>query len=119
MRLRILVDECVQAAIATALADAGHDLEFVAVGRTGWDDRAVAALAITEGRLVLTQDYNFGELAVRHGLELPGVLLVACDALRPEDRAAHVLAALAKTEGPFEGFLTIVEPKRTRRRALR
>ena len=119
MTLRILVDECVQRPISRAFEAAGHDLRFVGAGHAGLDDRQVAALAIADDRIVLTHDYDFGDLVVRHGLGVPGVILVSCEALPPSQRGAHVLTSLADLMDKLAGALTIVEPRRVRQRRLR
>jgi hypothetical protein len=104
--IRFLVDDCVIGPIARALADAGYDLAFVAGASAGLSDTGVAARASEDGRVIVTQDYDFGELAVR-------------DALPAAERVERVRAVLGSLVEPLEGHLTIVEPRRLRRRALR
>ena len=79
--MKLLVDECVDRLVAQGLTDAGHDLLRLPVRLRATDDIHIAAYAIEVSRIVLTQDYDFGEIAVRHGWALPGVLLLACQSM--------------------------------------
>ena len=116
--MRLLVDECVDRAVVQGLIEAGHDLVRLPPARLGTADLDVAAYAIEIGRIVLTQDYDFGEIAVRHGLAVPGVLLLACQSLPMNERVPRVVASAGEAAELYEGHLTIIEPGRTRRRKL-
>ena len=116
--MRLLVDECVDRAVAQGLIEAGHDLVRLPPILLGTADLGVAAYAIEIGRIVLTQDYDFGEIAVRHGLALPSVLLLACQSLPMSERVLRVVAGASEAEDVYERYLTIIEPGRTRRRKL-
>ncbi|MDO9429863.1 MAG: DUF5615 family PIN-like protein [Phenylobacterium sp.] len=116
--MRLLVDECVDRAVVQALIEAGHDLVRLPPALLGTADLGIAAHAVEIGRIVLTQDYDFGEIAVRHGLAVPGVLLLACQSLPMIERVPRVVAGAGEAEGLYEGHLTIIEPGRTRRRKL-
>jgi len=116
--LKLLVDECVDRAVTQGLIEAGHDLLRLPARLQATDDIKVAAYAIEVGRIVLTQDYDFGEIAVRHGLALPGVLLLACQSMPMPERIRRIVAAASSPDAEYLGHLTIVEPGRTRRRAL-
>jgi predicted nuclease of predicted toxin-antitoxin system len=116
--VRFLVDGCCPRIIVTVLRQAGHDVVYIPEGGIGATDDVLVALAIAEGRVVVTQDYDFGESAVRRGTPRSGVLLIACQALPPRERAARV-ARVAETEGEsLVGRLTIIEPKRLRHRPI-
>lgn len=116
--MKLLVDECVDRAVAQALIEAGHDLLRLPAHLHATDDINVAAHAIEIGHIVLTQDYDFSEIAVRHGMAVPGVLLLACQSLPMEERVRRVVAGASAAEEAYLGHLTIIEPRRTRRRRL-
>ena len=118
MILRLLIDECVQAPISRALAAAGHDLRYVGIDAVSALDPDVAALAQADGRILVTEDYDFGELAIRRGVKVPGVILMYLGGMPPADRPAHVLTVLVEVASELEGYLTILEPRRVRRRPL-
>lgn len=116
--MQLLVDECVDRAVAQGLIDAGHDLVRLPPVLLGTADLGVATYAIEIGRIVLTQDYDFGEIAVRHGLAVPGVLPLACQSLPMSERVPRVVAGASEPAELYKGHLTIIEPGRTRRRKL-
>jgi predicted nuclease of predicted toxin-antitoxin system len=79
----------------------------------------VVALAEQSGRVLVSEDYGFGELVVRHRLQLPGLVIIGCSAIAPSLRPARVLSALGEMDGDLVDHLTIIEPLRIRRRRLR
>jgi predicted nuclease of predicted toxin-antitoxin system len=116
--VRLLIDECCDRLLAYTLRDGGLDVRYVAEDSPGLTDTEVLAAAEAEGRVLVTYDYDFGELAVRRSLAVPGVILIACGALSPRERADRAITALQTLSDAVEGWLTIVEPKRVRRRSL-
>jgi predicted nuclease of predicted toxin-antitoxin system len=74
--MRWLADECVAAALVGHLRAIGHDVSYVAEGEASASDTAVVRLAHGEERLLLTEDKDFGELAFRLTMPLPGVVLI-------------------------------------------
>jgi len=84
------VDECCPRALAEALTAAGFDVLYVAETEPGASDERLAELARDEGRIIVTQDYDFGEMAVRQGRYGAGLVVVACGSLPPVERAQRV-----------------------------
>ncbi len=116
--MKLLVDECVDRLVARGLSDAGHNLLRLPERLHATDDIHIAAYAIEVGRIVLTQDYDFGEIAVRHGVAVPGVLLLSCQSLPMDERILRVVAGANDAEELYLDHLTIIEPRRLRRRRL-
>ena len=77
----------------------------------------LAALANAEDRIVISEDFDFGELAVRHLLPGTGVLLVFCPSFGPGDRAARVASVVTELGETLRRHLTIVTEDGLRRRA--
>ena len=73
--MRLLADECFDERLVARLRSAGHDVVRVAV-HSGLDDRAVAGLAEREDRVLLTQDTDFGAIAMKHGSPRTGMVIV-------------------------------------------
>jgi len=63
--VRWLADECIAAPLVAALRDAGHDASYVAEFAAGLSDADVIAMASAEGRVLLTEDKDFGDLVFR------------------------------------------------------
>ena len=68
--------------------------------------------------MLITEDYDFGEMTVRQALPLPGVILLALGALSPAERAERLLQVIASAGPSLSGALAVVEPRRLRLRPL-
>ena len=71
-----LSDECVDAGLVGRLRAAGHNVIYVAEIASGSTDIEVIRRARVEGRLLLTEDKDFGELVFRAGMPVSGVVLL-------------------------------------------
>jgi predicted nuclease of predicted toxin-antitoxin system len=82
------------------LGDAGHDVVHVADrGMSRATDAAVVALAVTEARVIVCEDTDFGALLASAGGGAPSfVLLRGAEPMTPEDQAALLLANLPAVE---------------------
>jgi predicted nuclease of predicted toxin-antitoxin system len=68
--MRFLADESCDFAVVCALRGEGNDVMTVAESALGIEDDEVIALAVREGRIVLTEDKDFGGLVYAHLLRL-------------------------------------------------
>jgi predicted nuclease of predicted toxin-antitoxin system len=118
--VRFLVDENISRRIVEGLIAAGHDAEWVVETRSGDSDPELLEASFAKSQLLLTADRDFGELTVRFGLPAFGVVIVAMDQFRgnPEKTAQDVIGRVTELGDSLIGFLTMLEPGRTRRRAL-
>lgn len=116
--MRLLVDECCQHQLIQQLRDAGHDVVAVVEVLPKAHDREIAAFATKDSRLLITEDYDFGEIAVRHGAVTHGVLLVDPSDTPLDERPRRVLAILSQDGESLGRRLTIVAGTRIRRRRL-
>jgi len=82
--MRWLADECVDAALVEHLRAAGHDVTYMAESAPGTTDRQAIDSAQAEGRILLTEDKDFGELVFRRMTAVPGLVLLRID---PKQRA--------------------------------
>jgi predicted nuclease of predicted toxin-antitoxin system len=60
--MRWLADECVHAPVVMGLRSDGHDVIYAAETATQTVDRGLAEEAHRTGRILLTEDRDFGEL---------------------------------------------------------
>ena len=114
---KFLADENVPGVFVQAARLAGYDIQWVAEISPSARDETILAMAQIDGRVLLTFDRDFGELAFRAGKAAThGVLL-----FRPRQRsldaiirfALPVLSQSINWEGKFcvakEGSLRVVE----------
>jgi predicted nuclease of predicted toxin-antitoxin system len=77
--VRWLVDECVDAGLVSHLRSTGHDVVYMAETAPRAGDGEVMTRAQAEGRILLTDDKDFGDLVFRRGLPVPGIILLRID----------------------------------------
>jgi len=112
--MRILANENFPRAAVFALREAGHDVVWVRTDATGSTDREVITRAETEGRLLLTFDKYFGELAFRSNLPIEsGVILFRILAPSPGFLAGLAVRALS-ARSDWAGHFSVIENDRIR-----
>lgn len=116
--MQILANVNVPKATVDALRLAGHDVLW-ALERMATDtDFAILSTAQTESRILLTNDKDFGDLAVRAGLRAEcGVILLRLKGLSPDEVVERTLEAIG-SRTDWANHLSVVEKKRIRMRPL-
>ncbi len=65
--MKLFLDENIGRSTAEALRAQGHDVSWVGGDSAGTPDTAIMAQAKREGRVLVTKDKDFGELAFKSG----------------------------------------------------
>ena len=118
--MRFLVDECFPKRFVTALRDKGHDVTWAGEVCRSEIDSVVLALATSENRIVITEDQDYGNLALRDGCPAVGVVIARTDQFiggLPEVIEA-VCLRVNSLGTSLLGTITIIEPGRIRQRTL-
>lgn len=115
--MRFLANENVPGAVVTGLRQRGHDVVAVKESMPGASDRIILERAHADGRLVVTLDKDFGELAVRVGLAATGVILLRLGGASPGADNARAVAAITSRED-WGGHFAVVTDDRIRLRPL-
>jgi predicted nuclease of predicted toxin-antitoxin system len=116
--MSFLADENISRLVVERLRAAGFDVATVAATNPGASDSDVVALAIAEGRILITEDRDFGELVVRQRLGVNGVILLELDRLSNAAEADLVAAVVSANASKLAGSLVVIEPGRVRVRPL-
>ena len=116
--MQFLVDECVDAGLIARLRDSGHDVRSIAEEYRGDSDRAVLDLAVKEGRILLTEDKDFGEFAFRLPQRVHGIVLLRIRPVRRDLKWPRLHAAIERFGNDLAGRYTVVEENRFRFRPL-
>lgn len=117
--MRWLIDECVDASLVVLLRETGHDAVDMSLVSPRSTDTEVMALAQREGRLLLTEDKDFGDLVFRQARPVPGILLLRIDVARRLLKGPRLLAAIDRFGDALFGRYTVIEDARFRYRPLR
>jgi predicted nuclease of predicted toxin-antitoxin system len=117
--VRLLANENFPRDAVEALRNDGHDVSWVRTECSGISDREVLAKAQQEGRIVVTLDKDFGELAFRSGMPASGgVILFRVTPISPEFVANLAVEAL-KTRSDWAGHFSVVQEHQIRMVPLR
>ena len=116
--MRFLADENFPAAAVAAVSEAGHDIVWVTVAAPGASDLDVLKWAAHEGRVILTFDKDFGELAKASKLpKTSGVILFRIPLSGASDIGLR-LANLVASRDDWVGHFAVIERGRVRMRRL-
>jgi predicted nuclease of predicted toxin-antitoxin system len=112
--MRILANENFPGDAVSALRERGHDVAWVRSDAPGSSDVKVLERAQAEGRILVTLDKDFGELAFRSGLPASsGVVLFRISVPSPSYVARVAVAAL-ESRTDWAGNFAVVEDDRIR-----
>ena len=116
--MRLLADENVPGVFVATLREAGHDVAWVRTDAPGSADREILSRAQDEGRIILTFDKDFGDLAFRFGLPSgSGIVLFRLPPPATEHEAT-LLATILASRDDWAGHFAVVERGRIRIRPL-
>ncbi len=77
--MKFLVDECTGTSVVACLRGEGHDAVAVVEVMPEADDEEILDRAVAEGRIVVTNDKDFGEMVFRSGLAHRAWYCCACE----------------------------------------
>lgn len=97
----------------------GHDVLYVAESAAGLRDAEVIQLAVNGGRLLLTEDKDFGDLVFRRGFAVPGIVLMRLGTPDAVFQMMRLMAAVERYGEQLFGHYVVVEDGRLRSRPLR
>jgi predicted nuclease of predicted toxin-antitoxin system len=116
--MQLVADESCDAIVVRALRAAGHDVLAVAEVAPGADDSVVIDLARRAGRMLLTEDKDFGQLVYASGRPTAGVLLLRYPATARQALAADVVRLVGHRRRRLAGRFVVIQPGRVRLGAL-
>lgn len=90
------MDECTGMSVVTYLQGEGHNVTVVADIMPEADDEEILECAVSEQRIVVTNDKGFGEMVFRSGRAHRGVVLLRLRNERAENKAWVMKAVLAQ-----------------------
>jgi predicted nuclease of predicted toxin-antitoxin system len=111
--MQLLVDSSVWGGVRTDLSVAGYDVVWVGDWPEDPGDEDILTRAHAEGRILITRDKDFGELAVLRGLPHSGILRLADTPARQQ--AAVCLRVLEAHGAALQaGAIVTADPFRVR-----
>ncbi len=112
--MRFLADESFDFGAVRALREAGFDVLAIMELDPGIPDRTVADMAYRDGRLLLTEDKDFGQLVHAAGAAAQGVVLTRFPAGLRQEMIASVVEVVKRLGSKLRGRFVVVQPGRVR-----
>jgi len=112
--LRFLADESCDFSVVRALRAAGYDVVAVAEFASQSPDSAVLEQAHREGRILLTEDKDFGWHVFVSQAASPGVILIRFPGQTRETLPPAVLRIVREQAAELPGSFLVVQPGQIR-----
>jgi predicted nuclease of predicted toxin-antitoxin system len=118
VRPTLFTDESVFGPIVAALRAAGWDIERAVDVCPAAPDDVILRIAYERQRVVVTEDFDFGELVVRYRMNAHGLVVVSLDDVGAAAKPERVVSVLDGHTSNLRGNLLRIEPARVRIRPL-
>jgi len=109
-----LVDENCDAEVTRALRKEGHDVLSIAETHSGSEDSVVIGFAVESGRILVTEDKDFGQLVYASGHGHNGVIFLRYPYQVREPVFAQLLSLVRMRGISLQAAFTVIEPGRVR-----
>ncbi len=110
--MRFLLDESADARLAAHLRSRGHDVTVIAQDYPhALADPDVLAIAHREGRILITNDRDFGELVVRGRRPHAGVILFRLTAIDLPSKIERLTEVLDRHAEQLDQFLVVSDER--------
>ncbi|MFP4686908.1 MAG: DUF5615 family PIN-like protein [bacterium] len=116
--LEFLIDESCDAIIVRQLRDAGYDVLYVAEDSAGLPDEKVAQKAFKTGRILLTEDRDFGHYVFASSGRQVGVIYLRYPFFLKKKIAARVSQLINSKKENLKSKFVVVQPGKIRIRNL-
>ncbi len=112
--MRFLADESCDFAVVRALRGAGYDVLCISESSPRAEDSEVIRLAVREGRVLLTEDKDFGRFVYSHGQETLGVIFLRFPTFVRRQISRDVVNLVKQQGEKLAGCFITVQPGRIR-----
>lgn len=116
--MRLLADQNVARSVVDTLRSGGYDVEWVQESQPGRSDPALLQYAVSEERVILTFDKDFGTLAFNTGVPAScGIILVRLTPTAPGTLANRLVDILSE-RNDWAGSFAVIDDGTIRMRPL-
>lgn len=116
--MNFLADESVDYNIFKDLKSAGFKIEHVLDLFPGTSDIEIVKYAFDNNSIVLTEDKDFGELAIRFKMNAKGIILLRFLNMDSQEKSKIILNALENHGEEMKNSLTVISDKKIRIKKL-
>jgi predicted nuclease of predicted toxin-antitoxin system len=108
--MRFLADECCDFAVVPTLWAQGHDVLAVSEFQTRSVDSELMSLALSENRILLTEDKDFGWLVFAGRHDCPGVILIRFSASTRYSLPEAISKRVSRHAAELVGTFVVLQP---------
>ncbi|HEY9501314.1 MAG TPA: DUF5615 family PIN-like protein [Pyrinomonadaceae bacterium] len=112
--MRFLADESCDFSVVRALRFAKHDVVAIAEVSPRADDDDVRARAVSDERILITEDKDFGQLVYASMQRTAGVIFIRFPARARRNLADTVVEVVRQRGERLIGHFTVLQPGRVR-----
>jgi len=116
--MRLLADENFPVNSFDFLKNEGYDVKHILHDRSGIKDKEVIEIAISEGRVLITLDSDFGELVFRYGHKPLGIIFFRWKEFRPIEPGQYLHKLVENKSIEFIGYFTVIDENQIRQRKI-
>lgn len=116
--MRFLADECCDALVVRTLRDMGYEVAYVAELDPGLTDTDVLAQSVSEERILLTEDRDFGDLIFREQETAYGVVLLRIPPEERPQKRERITVLIQQYQNELPGAIVVVTLNTIRIRPL-
>lgn len=116
--MKFLADECCDTGLVASLRSEGHDVIYIFEENPGASDEEILTTAYRQGRILLTEDKDFGELVYRFRKSSKGIVLIRIDVEERHKKWDKLKKLLDRYGDRLPGSFVVVELKKYRFRPL-
>ena len=117
--MKYLANENFPKTSAKILKERGWDIEHIGETNMGIRDEEVMEVAISEHRIIITFDSDYGELVYKHGYRPPGIVYLRIKKFTPEYPANLLLKLIVEEELKIDGLFTVIDDNQIRQRKIK
>jgi predicted nuclease of predicted toxin-antitoxin system len=116
--VRFLANENVERGLVESLRRSGHDVKYMAEIKPRIEDQTILQQANLEGRILITNDKDFGELAFLQCKVVTGILLLRFRSEDTNQKIAVLQSALSRYGSKMQGNFTVISETKIRIRKI-
>ena len=108
-KIRFIVDMGVSKKVEEWLSTNDYDIKAIRDIDPRMKDRDILKFAVTEKRMIITMDKDFGELVFNSGLNHSGVLLLRLEDAKSDEKVNTIQEILLKFEDKLENNFCVYQ----------
>jgi predicted nuclease of predicted toxin-antitoxin system len=117
--MNLLADENFPRPAVLALREAGFDVLWIGESQPGASDEVVLEMCATAGRVLLTFDKDFGELAFRRGVPAQCEIILFRVIRQSPQEVGQLALRVLRSQTTWAGYFSVVSSRSVRIRPLR